>query len=133
MRHYLADRQNQIEITARNESIHLCRPCKIELMFRLLLDKFAWHRSQRFNIFAPAVRVKKFQREVSKHGGELRWRHGLMGPERRKHRRKTLSIIFTGITGEFPGAGGQPGHVWGHRQDLPSLTEFPESLEQKFP
>jgi hypothetical protein len=129
VRHHLANGENQVELTARDEAVHLSGPVVVQFSFRLLADKLAGDDANRFDVFAPLVRVKQYLRNVAKHGGDLLCRHCVVRAHRRKHCAQVFAEIVPGIAGQFTGAGRHAGVVRGNRQNLCARAKSFESGE----
>src|SRR5258707_1114503 len=55
MRHDLADGQNQVEATLRNQTVYLRRPGIVQLPFRLLVNELGRNLAQSLYIGSPIV------------------------------------------------------------------------------
>src|ERR1017187_7469303 len=117
MRHYLADRKNQVESAFHNESIHLCWPRKVELAFGLRVDELRRNLAQRDNIGAPAVYAEKIARHVTEHGFDLRGLHRCMRSDSRQDGLELISVVLPGKAGEGASPRMEPRHIRRHRQN----------------
>ena len=131
MGHDLADREDEIKATTRNEPVHLRRPCIVQLAFRLLINKLRRNFAENLDLRSPVVDVEKLLRHGSEHARDLVGLHGGMCAKRRQNRLHPIAVIFPRIAGQFAGARVQAALVRRHGEHAIPLAEFRHAFRQQ--
>src|SRR5438128_6080410 len=63
----LANRENEIELSASDEPVYLGRPVIIEAPFRLFADEIAGNNSDGFHILAPLMNMEEGAGHIAEH------------------------------------------------------------------